>query len=77
MINKIRSLRTVIEFYKKKTREMNQGILTGKTINKLNIREDNKYIDIPNLLKTDLSNLSNKEHIEKIISLNKNLSIQN
>ena len=59
-----------------KTREITQGILTGKTINKLNIREDNKYIDIPNLLKSDLSSLSNKENLEKIISLNKNSELK-
>ena len=59
-----------------KTREITQGILTGKAINKLNIREDNKYIDIPNLLKSDLSSLSNKENLEKIISLNKNSELK-
>ena len=59
-----------------KTREITKGILTGKAINKLNIREDNKYIDIPNLLKSDLSSLSNKENLEKIISLNKNSELK-
>lgn len=53
-----------------KSREITQSILTRKNINKINIREDNKYIDIPNLLKNN--DLSNKENLEKIISLNKN-----
>jgi len=53
-----------------KSREIKQSILTRKNINKINIREDNKYIDIPNLLKNN--DLSNKENLEKIISLNKN-----
>ena len=75
-INNFKHITLIKAISKNKTREMNQGILTGKTINKLNIREDNKYIDIPNLLKTDLSNLSNKEHIEKIISLNKNSDLK-
>ena len=75
-INNFKHITLIKAISKNKTREINQGILTGKTINKLNIREDNKYIDIPNLLKTDLSNLSNKEHIEKIISLNKNSDLK-
>ena len=75
-INNFKQITLIKAISKNKTREINQGILTGKTINKLNIREDNKYIDIPNLLKTDLSNLSNKEHIEKIISLNKNSDLK-
>ena len=75
-INNFKHITLIKAISKNKTREMNQGILTGKTLNKLNIREDNKYIDIPNLLKTDLSNLSNKEHIEKIISLNKNSDLK-
>ena len=53
-----------------KSREITQSILTRKNINKINIREDNKYIDIPNLLKNN--DLSNKDNLEKIISLNKN-----
>ena len=75
-INNFKHITLIKAISKNKTREINQGILTGKTLNKLNIREDNKYIDIPNLLKTDLSNLSNKEHIEKIISLNKNSDLK-
>ena len=75
-INNFKHITLIKAISKNKTREINQGILTGKTINKLNIREDNKYIDIPNLLKTDLSNLKNKEHIEKIISLNKNSDLK-
>jgi hypothetical protein len=75
-INNFKQITLIKAISKNKTREINQGILTGKTLNKLNIREDNKYIDIPNLLKTDLSNLSNKEHIEKIISLNKNSDLK-
>ena len=53
-----------------KSREITQSILTRKNINKINIREDNKYIDIPNLLKNN--DLGNKDNLEKIISLNKN-----
>ena len=53
-----------------KSREITQSILTRKNINKINIREDNKYIDMPNLLKNN--DLSNKDNLEKIISLNKN-----
>ena len=38
-----------------KSREITQSILSRKNINKINIREDNKYIDIPNLLKNNVS----------------------
>ena len=53
-----------------KSREITQSILSRKNINKINIREDNKYIDIPNLLKNNVS--GNKDNLEKIISLNNN-----
>ena len=51
-----------------------KSFLTRKQINKINIREDNKYLDIPNLLKN--KDLSNKENIEKIIALNKNSELK-
>ena len=41
-----------------KSREITKSILTRKPIN---IREDNKYIDIPNLLKNN--DLSNKDNL--------------
>ena len=53
-----------------KSREITQSILSRKNINKINIREDNKYIDIPNLLKNNVS--GNKDNLEKIITLNNN-----
>jgi len=53
-----------------KSREITQSILSRKNINKINIREDNKYIDIPNLLKNN--NSSGEDNLEKIISSNKN-----
>ena len=43
-INNFKQITLIKAISKNKTREINQGILTGKTINKLNIREDNKYI---------------------------------
>ena len=62
-----------------KSREITKSILARKSINKINIREDNKYIDFPisNLLKSnDLSDLSNKDNLEKMIALNKNTEIK-
>ena len=60
-----------------KSREITKSILARKSINKINIREDNKYIDFPNLLKNnDLSDLSHKDNLEKMISLNKNTEIK-
>jgi len=57
-----------------KSREITQSILARKNKNKINIREDNKYLDIPNLLKGN--DLSNKDNLDKIISLNKNTELK-
>ena len=71
-INNLKEVRLIKTLKKKitiqtKSREITKSILTRKPIN---IREDNKYIDIPNLLKNN--DLSNKDNLEKIITLNKN-----
>ena len=60
---------TLFNRFKKKITIQKKNIITRKQINKINIREDNKYIDIPNLLKNDLTN---KDTLEKMITLNKN-----
>ena len=74
-INNLTKISLFNTFKKKIT--IRKNIITRKPINKINIREDNKYIDIPNLLKNnDLSDLSNKDNLEKMISINKNTEIK-
>ena len=60
---------TLFNRFKKKITIQTKNIITRKQINKINIREDNKNNDIPNLLKNDLTN---KDTLEKMITLNKN-----
>ena len=59
---------------KSKVNDITKGILEKPSLRKINISKDNKYIDIPNLLKNN--DLSSKENFEKIISLNKNSEIK-
>ena len=59
---------------KTKVNDITKGILEKPSLRKINISKDNKYIDIPNLLKNN--DLSSKENFEKIISLNKNAEIK-
>ena len=59
---------------KTKSNDITKGILERPSLRKINISKDNKYIDIPNLLKNN--DLSSKENFEKIISLNKNAEIK-
>ena len=59
---------------KTKVNDITKGILEKPSLRKINISKDNKYIDIPNLLKNN--DLSSKENFEKIISLNKNSEIK-
>ena len=59
---------------KTKSCEITKGILESPSLRKINIRKDNKYINIPNMLKNN--DLSSKENFEKIMQLNKNAEIK-
>ena len=71
-INNLTKISLFNTFKKKIT--IRKNIITRKPINKINIREDNKYIDIPNLLKNN--DLTNKDSLEKMITLNKNTDLK-
>ena len=71
-INNLTKISLFNTFKKKIT--IRKNIITRKPINKINIREDNKYIDIPNLLKNN--DLTNKDSLEKMIALNKNSDLK-
>ena len=68
-----------------KSKEIKKPIFTinkGNSINnihKINIKEDNKYIDMQNILKNYNDNINKKENIENTISFNnaKNINISN
>ena len=71
-INNLTKISLFNTFKKKIT--IRKNIISRKPINNINIREDNKYIDIPNLLKNN--DLTNKDSLEKMIALNKNSDLK-
>ena len=60
-----------------KSGAIKKSILANKTINNININinKENKYIDIPSLLKNN--DINTHEGFDKITSLNKNIEIKN